>query len=156
MTIRSTVAQIGVDAAALAEAARSTADPAALARVRTRAIELRSRCRDVRDDLDALDVLGTVDEGAELLEAAIWERQTRHDLLALERHAGDLAAAIGALQPGGYQQRTTQVRAGDTLQVIAKREMGDWRAWPQLVAANDIDPGEPLTVGSTLIVPEPE
>lgn len=156
MTIRADVAEIAYTARSISDAVDSTTDTRALLLERDRAIVLRQSCRAVRADLDALDVLTGVAAGSSLLESAIWERQTRQDLLRIEQQAGALIDALGSLLPGGYRQRRYTVRTGDTLQTIARREMGDWQAWTQIVEANRIDPGEALTVGSELVIPEAE
>lgn len=156
MSIQGDTEALARDIVVAVDAVRETVDPAALSKIRTTTINFRARARTIRGNVDALDILATVDDGADLIRAAIWERDTRRDLVRVEQHSGELADALASLPPGGYRQRTYRVRSGDTLQTIARTEMGDWQAWTQIVAANRIDPGEPLTIGAELIIPEPE
>lgn len=153
MSINSEATSIMSAAVALASVLQGSTDPSVLAAARTTALALRSRCATLRLDLDVLDVAGGVDEGADQISAALWERETRHSLVLVSLHSGRAAERLSDLEPGGYRQRVYVVSAGDTLQSIAQREMGTWEAWPQIVAANGLDPGAALTLGTELIIP---
>ena len=157
MTIRSDLEAVESEASALAEIVRGTTDPAVLFSLRPRALALLASVDAVRGALDVLDVDAVVEDGAGLISAALWERESRIMLVDVARGARRLVAALAALEPGGYRQRVYAVRSGDTLQSIAAHEMGSWERWTQLLAANrSIDPSDPLMVGTTLIVPAPE
>lgn len=153
MTINSEATSIMAAAVALAAVLQGSSDPTVLSAARTTALALRSRCATLRLDLDVLDVAGGVDEGADQISAALWERETRHGLVLVSLHSGQAAERLSDLEPGGYRQRVYIVSAGDTLQSIAQHEMGTWEAWPQIVAANGLDPGAALAVGTQLIIP---
>lgn len=113
--------------------------------------DLRSLVRDL-DQVDELAFL-LVDDGRRTVQAWQWRRRSRRALLqfiGLARRALDVAREL----VGGQHRRVVVSREGDTLQRIAARELGDWQAWPRLLAANpDLEPGT-LAPGTSLVVPE--
>ena len=137
------------DAQALAGAVESTADVAGL---RSEGRRVGTQARTLRTQLDALTLSPA--EGQEQLEVALWDRETRRALLQVEASGVALSAALRDVEPGGYQQRRYVVGQGDTLQSIARKLLGDWQLWTQIVAANGLDPGADLAVGTVLIIPE--
>lgn len=137
------------DAQALAGSVESTADVTGL---RSEGQRVGARSRALRTQLDALTLSPA--EGAEQLAVCLWDRETRRSLLQVEAAGAALASSLGDVEPGGYQQRRYIVGQGDTLQSIAQRLLGDWALWTQIVAANGLDPGATLAVGTELIIPE--
>lgn len=116
--------------------------------------EVRSSLRSVRDDLDATDV--TAFQFRERADRDIalwaWERGLRRALIRVDaqiRIVDELAETLAL----GVRRKVYVVKSGDTLQMIAARQLGDWRDWPRLVEANGIAPGT-LTVGTVLTIPE--
>lgn len=115
----------------------------------------RAEVDDLRRDLDPLEMgdflLG--DDGAALLQLWTWERGVRAGLRRLARQlraAEDLAEQLDT----GPAARTVVVKSGETWQALAARELGDWKAWPLLLAANPELAVDGLTPGATLTVPE--
>lgn len=113
--------------------------------------DVRGLVRDL-DRIDELD-FAVVADGQRTIGLWRWRRGARGALLALWRRvraAGDVARELA----GGQRRRVIVSREGDTLQTIAARELGDWRDWPRLLAANPtLTPGA-LASGTTLVVPE--
>lgn len=116
---------------------------------------IRADIRSVRaelDPIDAVDLLDAVD-GERVIGAWLWQRQTRLGLSRAAAALVELERQVDQVLEGGHQ-RTVLVRARETWQSIAQRELGDWRAWRQLLAANPAaDPAEP-TPGTLLVIPE--
>jgi len=137
------------DAVALATAVDASTDTTPL---RAEGARVAARARALRTQLDALDLAPA--EGEEQLEVCLWDRETRRALLQVEASGVALSAALRDVEPGGYQQRRYVVGQGDTLQSIARKLLGDWQLWTQIVAANGLDPGADLAVGTVLIIPE--
>lgn len=113
---------------------------------------LRDRIRGVRRDLDALDVSALDVSAVTALRAWAWERETRRALALLgdELRQADEAAERWQL---GQRARTHAVRSGETLQAIAARYLGDFRRWPEIAAANGLDPGQ-VPGGTILVIPD--
>lgn len=137
------------DAQALAGSVESTADTSGL---RSEGRRIGTRARELRAELDAMALSPA--EGSEQLDVCLWDRETRRSLLQVEAAGAALAQSLGEVEPGGYQQRRYIVGQGDTLQSIAQKLLGDWALWTQIVAANGLDPGATLEVGTSLIIPE--
>lgn len=116
---------------------------------------LEAEVRDLVRDLDRIDELdfAVVADGQRTIGLWRWRRGVRAALVGLwlrVRAAGDVARELA----GGQRRRVIVSREGDTLQTIAARELGDWRDWPRLLAANPtLTPGA-LASGTTLVVPE--
>jgi nucleoid-associated protein YgaU len=113
---------------------------------------------DVRDlvrDLDLVDELDflLVDEGARTIQVWAWRRTARRALVLFGGQAR-AAKAIADELTTGQKRRVIVTREGETLQRIAQRELGDWREWPRILAANPtLDPGA-LSSGVSLVIPE--
>ena len=119
---------------------------------------LRNAQQDLRATralLDPLEVEGVVigEHPADLLNAELQARELRHSGLVLEAQV--LRAREATLELlAGAARRTVFVQAGETLQGIAARELGDWRAWPKLLEANPGLQGGALTPGVQLQIPK--
>lgn len=104
------------------------------------------------DVIDAVDYLPVADAYA-ILGAWQWQRALRRDLLRFELEADKLVRIAGELV-SGLDKRTIIVRDGETWQIIAARELGDWKLWTLLWQANPgFSPVAPPS-GSVLVVPE--
>lgn len=57
------------------------------------------------------------------------------------------------ISQGLLNSRIYTVQAGDTLQAIASRELGQPQAWPALLQLNDLDKPEHLQVGQEILLP---
>lgn len=123
--------------------------------------ELRGTLAGLTADVKVLlDDLGVIDEldyafvvdAVRSIQLWTWRRQTRTALLRLAGSLYDLSVQA-ALLSGGDKARVVTTRDGDTWQRIAQRELGDWRAWPRLVAANPGIPVASLASGTSLVVP---
>lgn len=127
---------------------------AGLNNLRATLTEARSSLRDARNDLDETDVStfqlhARADRTIALWK---WERSLRRVLVLVDaqiRVVDDLAESLAF----GVRRKVYVVRSGDTLQIIAARQLGDWQEWPRIVEANGIAPGT-LTVGTVLTIPE--
>lgn len=114
------------------------------------ATDTRALIRDL-DGVDELD-FALVDDGERTIALWTWRRSTRRALL---QFAGGVRAAREVADDliGGTRQKVIVTRQGETLQRIAQRELGDWRAWPRLLAANPgVEAGE-LPSGISLVIP---
>lgn len=127
------------------------------------AISLRAGLEGVRGDARALlreldatseEELLLVEDGELLIRLWGWRHDTRSalvDLLAETRVVQDLARDFVA----GAKRKVVVSRQGDTLQRIAQRELGDWRAWDRLLLANPgVSPGA-LPSGTQIVIPDP-
>ncbi len=117
---------------------------------------VRSDSRTLLRELDATpeEDLLLVEDGATLIALWRWRRETRGglvDLLEQTRTVQDLAAEYVA----GAKRKVITSRQGDTLQRIAQRELGDWREWPRLLAANPGISAGALPSGTQLVIPDP-
>ena len=127
-----------------------------LEHVRASAAGYLADIKTLRTDLDSTDIETLVvnsEDAARTLKIRIWERDVRTLLVKM---AGDLIDMIDIA--ADLKQRAGQkivlVRSGDTIQGIARRELGDWSEWTRIVEANPgLDPGT-LTSGQTIIIPE--
>ena len=109
---------------------------------------------DFRDSLDswrAIDAL-VYDDGETLIDLWTWERGLRSSLVDAQSSIQEIQELAGELA-SGKSERVYVVRSGDTWQSIAQVELGDWREWPRLVAANSGDPST-LTGGTVLKIPK--
>jgi len=109
----------------------------------------------IRADLDQVDgedqIRGTHPD--QLVQAWKAERETRRQLVKLAGALLDLAEAVDRITDGDAREVYVS-RQGDTLQRIAARLLGDWRAWTDLLEANpDLSPG-PLASGTLVVIPE--
>lgn len=109
----------------------------------------------VLTELDATqeETLVVVDDGALFIETWRWRRGTRRALMQM---LGKARAVQDAAQQviEGMKIRVVVTKQGETLQRIASRELGDWREWPRLLAANPgVSAGE-VPSGTTLVIPE--
>lgn len=112
--------------------------------------------RSVRASLDALVVEDCMvgEHPADLLEAESQARELRRGSLALEARLLE-SRAVTTEMLAGVALRVVYAQDGDTLQSIAGRELGDWRAWPKLLEANPgLVPGA-LTPGAQIQIPKP-
>lgn len=112
-------------------------------------------CRALLAEMDTTiaETLAPTGDPASVIALWEWRRLTRRDVVLLlgeARGIQDLALDLVA----GQRRKVVVTRQGDTLQRVAARELGDWREWPRLLAANpDVDPGE-LPSGLSLVIPE--
>ncbi len=81
-----------------------------------------------------------------------WERSTRRAFVGLDDAARKTAEVARLLEEGAGPVLVV-ARSGDTLQSLAARHLGDWRAWPRLLEANPgLAPGA-VPSGTVLQVP---
>jgi nucleoid-associated protein YgaU len=130
-----------------------TATAAQLSALRADLTGYRGDLAAIRTDLDATDVSDFLvfDDGEILVRLWLWERDTRHALVGLApkvRAAETVATRLVA----GAAREVYVTRKGDTLQRIAARFLGDWRAWPRIADANGLDGGT-LTSGTRITIP---
>lgn len=104
-------------------------------------------------DLAAVDetTLIAVDSAPNLIRIWLWRREFRNSVLTfsydLRRLTEDTEEFVR-----GYQDRVVFVTEGETLQAIAQRELGDFKAWVDLVARNpglspiELEPGTPIVI----------
>lgn len=114
----------------------------------------RTDLRALRRRLDGTDVTLSlaVQTGERIIALWAWERGLRNALLPVEAGLRDTAAAARELERG-RALKTYVVRAGDTLQGIAARFLGDWREWTRLLEANGLG-GTAIIPGMVLTIPE--
>ena len=110
---------------------------------------------DLRLILDGTDSSSflAVQTGENLLSVWTWERQVRHDLVALAGHIQHLSELVTLLVEG-RTRRQHVVRSGETLQQIAAVELGNWQDWPRLLEANPTITAGALASGTVLTIPE--
>lgn len=93
----------------------------------------------------------------ELLEYVADDRIQFKKAAALARDDDALERAKRAFrsanQTPASNRRTFSVRDGDTLEVIAARELGDYRLWSQIAELNDIRDPRTIKSGQTIILP---
>lgn len=135
---------------ALAAGAETTAQ------IRTTVATLTGAAADVRAiraDLDTLDVEAEqlYDDAAVTLALWTWERGVRWSLTSLDASIRTTLPIADELLRGRSELQHV-VRAGETLQSIAARYLGDWREWPRLAAHNSVDPAGVAT-GTVLLIP---
>jgi nucleoid-associated protein YgaU len=110
--------------------------------------------RVLRRELDATDVtsLQVHERGDRAI--ALWtaERDLRRALILVttELRAVDELAADIAL---GLRETLYIVRAGETIQAIAAKKLGDWREYPRILEANGLTPAD-IRAGLALLIPE--
>lgn len=113
-------------------------------------VDLRAVRREL-DAVDAADFLLVVD-GARTIALWDWQRQTRRTLARVASGLLDLQR-MAARFAEGDSRKVVIAQDGDTLQTVAARELGDWRAWPDLLAANPGVPIGALPGGTALVIP---
>jgi len=113
----------------------------------------RAEIAAIRGDLDALDVTDyqLYPDAAVTLALWGWERELRHSLVAVAPSVRQ-AEKIAVRLVSGSARKTVTARAGETLQSIAARELGDWRDWVRLADANGLAPGA-LVAGTQVVIP---
>lgn len=115
----------------------------------------RADVYDLRQELDGAAVADglAVATGENTLAIWLWERDTRHHLVALDGSLRRCGEVVDLLVSGRTRKQHI-VRSGETLQQIAAVELGDWREWPRLLEANPgVAPGA-LASGLVLTIPE--
>jgi phage baseplate assembly protein W len=143
---------IGAAASALADATGAPTT-AQIATART-AIE------NARADL--VDLLGEIDnlrpghliaylQPEAILSATLWRLEARRAALRVIGDADDVLAQLAALLTGGGEV-VYVVGEGDTLEDIARRLLGDHRAWVRIAERNGLSPGQPAR-GTSLTIP---
>jgi nucleoid-associated protein YgaU len=127
---------------------------ARLANLRASLTGHRLALRALRSELDATDVstLQVHERADRTLALWAWERKLRVAVLKIEDRCRVLDA-IAADVALGIRRQVYVVRAGETLQAIAARLLGDWREWPRLVEANGLAPGA-IAAGTVLLIPD--
>lgn len=115
----------------------------------------RADIYDLRQELDGAAVADdlAVPTGENTLAIWIWERDTRHDLVALDGHLRRCGEVVDLLVSGRTRKQHI-VRSGETLQQIAALELGNWQEWPRLLEANPAVPPGALAGGLVLVIPE--
>ena len=112
--------------------------------------------RRLRTDLDTTDtatLLLTANDAERLLAVWTWERETRSAVQGFVFGVIESADIAKELNEGS-DRATVTTRAGDTLQSIAARELGNFAEWPRILDANPgLLPGT-LAAGTVLILPE--
>lgn len=139
---------------ALAVKAKAATTPATLGAVASDAGRLIQQIAGIRVYLDALDVGATFAKAIDILNAGAWERDTRLSLVlshGTARRVLDTATRMADRTPSTVRRHI--VKAGETPMSIARMELGDWRRWADILAANALDPASNLTVGASLIIP---
>lgn len=122
--------------------------------LRTELAALQADLRAVRRDLDAVDASTflLVEDGARTIALWTWQHRTR--LVLVQVAAGVLELRRQAARyTEGDSRKVVVAKQGETLQIIAAREMGDWRAWPDLLAANPGVSIGALQGGTVLVIP---
>lgn len=114
----------------------------------------RGDIRALRSELDVTQVaeFQLYERGETTIALWAWERGLRHQLLRVE------AAALAAEELAddvalGLRERVHIVRAGETLQAIAAKLLGDWREWTRIAEANSLTPGA-VAAGTVLVIPD--
>lgn len=105
-------------------------------------------------DLAAVDetTLISVQSAENLILIWVWRREFRRSVLALSYDLARLQERLVEFTRG-FQDRIVYVTEGETLQSIAQRELGDFRAWPQLVEQNPgLSPCD-LAPGTAIVIP---
>jgi len=135
---------------------RGTATPRELTYLDTGLRNAHEDLRSVRASLDALTVEDSMvgEHPADLLEAESQARELRRGSLALESRLLE-SRAVTAEMLAGAALRVVYAQDGDTLQSIAGKELGDWRAWPKLLEANPGLAAGALTPGTQIQIPKP-
>lgn len=115
----------------------------------------RADARDLLIDLALLDEesLALVDDGLVTITLWRWRRSTRSAVVELVGQAKVVQEIADGLLTG-ERERVVVTRSGDTLQRIAARELGDWREWPRLLAANPSVSAGALPSGTSLVIPQ--
>lgn len=115
---------------------------------------VRADGRALMTDLGLLDEEGLahVDDGLVTVVLWRWRRATRSALVALVGQALEVQELAEGMLTGD-DERVIVTREGDTLQRIASRELGDWREWPRLLAANPAVSAGALPSGTSLVIP---
>jgi nucleoid-associated protein YgaU len=134
--------------------AEGTYTTASLGNVRATLTGFRGDIAEVRAELDALDVRDFIvhETGERVIALWTWERTVRHHLVRLDetlRRSVDTAETVAL----GIRRRTHVVRAGETLQAIAGRLLGDWREWTRIAEANGLTHGA-VAAGTVLDIPD--
>lgn len=116
---------------------------------------VRSDGFDILRTLSTIDdeSLAVIDDGEVTVKLWTWRRATLLSVTTLMGQARAIQDLVADFV-GGLKQKVIVTREGDTLQKIAARELGDWREWPRLLAANPGLPTGAVDSGLTLIVPE--
>lgn len=139
------------EATSLATRVASAPDPSALM---AEVVATRQAARAAIALVEQIPVLG--DGGPEVLArigGLVYRTQARRDLVDVCRLTLAIEDAIRESQSRQPRRRTHVVRSGETLQSIARDDLGDWTLWGDIATANGLDPGAALTVGSELLLP---
>lgn len=140
---------------ALAASASSARTRDAVELVWSEATGLTATIAEVKSYLDRIHVGETFTKAKDLMNAGVWERETRNSLV---KSAGTVvrmvatSAKIAKGLPSDVRRHT--VKSGETPMSIARAVMGDWRQWSALLAANGLDPADELVVGARLVIPQ--
>ena len=134
------------------EAATASID--GLAALTGRLVALRSDVRDVLDEVDSLGPLQSSGVPAlTRVKAVLFRQQARAACVEMLSRSGELLRLADEARSRLPRRRTHVVRVGETLQSIARDELGDWQAWARIADANGLDPAATLTPGASLLIP---
>jgi nucleoid-associated protein YgaU len=136
--------------AALSTGTQTTADIRRTSAVFT---DAAAQVRTIRRDLDGYDPVARrlYPDAALTLTLWQWERAQRWGLAGLDANIRDgRSIAMELLQGRGLTLHA--VRAGETLQSIAAKFLGDWREWPRIAEANGLAVGASIA-SLNLIIP---
>lgn len=139
-------------AASLSASVAAAADPSALMGQVVATREAARAALALIDEMAVMDSAGPPGEAR--IGGVVYRTQARRDLVDVCRLTLAVEDAVREAQSRQPRRRTRIVRAGDTLQSIARDELGDWTLWAGIATANGLDPGATLTVGSELLMPE--
>lgn len=142
-------------AAAVPLLTTGTASPRDLEGLAATSSGIRTQVRALVRQLDQVDAVVWLDvvDGARTIGAWTWQRRSRELLTRAAARLVELERRIGEVL-AGRELRIVLVRQGETWQSIAQRELGDWNAWRQLLAANpSVLPGA-LGPGVSLVIPQ--